>query len=416
MKSAKPNKSSFGTWLIHALIGLLVSTLYYGARFFRFFIGKRSYQGEQVDVLLTGTFNSAEWIDAFIKPIAMAPSVRQVILVTEVPIPDTEGVNVVKPPAFLQKIAKVVVARLLMFVWQAIKHRPLVVGGFHISINALVADLAASLSGSRSMYVCVGGPIEVQDGGLWGESRFFNNLRHADLNIESKLLRTVRQFDAVVPMGNSAREYFESKSVDPKRICPMTGGVELKPSTGAVERDTDVAFVGRLEPIKDLDVLLHTVKLLVEESHPIKVRVMGKGSLHGELQEKAKLLGIEEYVSFPGFVPSVVDELRRAKCFILTSRSEGLSLALIEAMLAGAVPVVSNVGDLGDLVKHDETGYLVDSREPAEFAGYLKQLTSDQAKLSTLSEAAYNKALSCETNQVSANWDALIRAQGSNSN
>ena len=59
--------------------------------------------------------------------------------------------------------------------------------------------------------------------------------------------------------------------------------------------------------------------------------------------------------------------LIRSKIFVLTSRTEGLSIAMAEAMASGVVPVVANVGDLADLVVDGVTGFLVTLDNVPEF-------------------------------------------------
>ena len=400
----------------HGLISVFVGTLYRLSRAARLITGKRSFTGQASDVLLTGTFNSEAWIMAFIRPLVSARTINNVFLVTTFPVSNMEGVTIICPPSWLRRAVGDVPARLLVFLIRALRHRPLLVGGFHISINALVADLAASLSGARSMYICVGGPIEVIDGGLWGESRFFSKLKHADPVIERKLLRTVKCFDAVVPMGESAATFFAQRGVEHTRIQPVTGGIDASQlSEVAPARDVDVVFVGRLVPIKSLDVLIRTVRVLVDRSRSPRVRIVGRGPMSEQLVKLSSELGVSEFVEFAGFVDSVFDELTRSKCFILTSKSEGLSLAMIEAMLAGAVPVVSAVGDLGDLVKHGENGYLVESRAPEEFADRIDELLTDEAKLSAFSSAAYTTALQCDIPRVGQKWDSLVSSLSSRS-
>jgi L-malate glycosyltransferase len=287
----------------------------------------------------------------------------------------------------------------------------LLVGGFHISINALVADLAASLSGGRSMYVCVGGPIEVIDGGLWGESRFFSKLRHADKAVEKKILRTAREFDVIATMGSKAVDFFQQNGVPRERIRIMTGGVDASHfQRPEVERDIDIVFVGRLVEIKCVEILLRATQVLLERDLHVTTRIVGQGPMEEELRKTAQDLGIDDHVQFAGFVEDVVGEVARSKCFVLTSRSEGLSLALIEAMLAGAVPVVADVGDLSEVVKHGVNGFLVASRDPAEFAGYIESLLSDDSKLADFSIAARSSALRCDIHAVAGQWDLLLES------
>jgi glycosyltransferase involved in cell wall biosynthesis len=169
-----------------------------------------------------------------------------------------------------------------------------------------------------------------------------------------------------------------------------------------------MVFVGRLSPVKDLKLLLQTVRAIADSGRNVSLRIVGKGSQEAELIQTARDLDLGDYVEFVGFVPDVVDEFEKAKCFVLTSRSEGVSLAMIEAMLGGAVPVVADVGDLGDLVRDGENGFLVDSRDPKDFANCINELLTDDVRLSECSQAAYNTGLKYDTRHVANEWNALL--------
>ena len=103
--------------------------------------------------------------------------------------------------------------------------------------------------------------------------------------------------------------------------------------------------------------------------------------------------------------------LRKGRVFALTSDSEGLSLALMEAMLCGLPAVVSDVGDLPELVEHGVNGYLVAERTPEAFAGPLAELLSDAARLARFSQAARAAALRYDVRETARRWDDLFLAR-----
>jgi glycosyltransferase involved in cell wall biosynthesis len=94
-----------------------------------------------------------------------------------------------------------------------------------------------------------------------------------------------------------------------------------------------------------------------------------------------------------------------AKVFVLTSLSEGLSIAMAEAMAAGAVPVVANVGELGDLVEDGTSGFLVPPNDVEQYADRIVKLLEDGDAWSRMSSAAAESAASrCGIDVVSAQW------------
>jgi glycosyltransferase involved in cell wall biosynthesis len=89
----------------------------------------------------------------------------------------------------------------------------------------------------------------------------------------------------------------------------------------------------------------------------------------------------------------VEELLGRSRVFILTSRWEGLSIAMLEAMAAGAVPVVANVGDLADVIEDGGNGYLVAQDDIDGYADRCLRLLADEPAWGRCSAKAVSAAL-----------------------
>jgi glycosyltransferase involved in cell wall biosynthesis len=120
----------------------------------------------------------------------------------------------------------------------------------------------------------------------------------------------------------------------------------------------------------------------------LRALVVGDGELMPELRELAAALGVEDHVVFAGKQDSSEAFLPTARVFMLPSRTEGLSIALAEAMMAGAVPVVADVGDLADLVRTGETGYLVPPNDHEAYVRSVALVLDDPDRWQRLSAAA----------------------------
>jgi glycosyltransferase involved in cell wall biosynthesis len=126
---------------------------------------------------------------------------------------------------------------------------------------------------------------------------------------------------------------------------------------------------------------------------------------------RARSLDVEAHVAFRGRQDEVAADLGRARVFVLTSRSEGLSIAMAEAMMAGAVPVVADVGDLGDLVRDGENGYLVDVDDLPRFRECARRLLAEPVLWERLSRAARASAIaSVGLDRVTALWARHLSA------
>ncbi len=363
---------------------------------------------EGCEIMLTGRFDSQNWILAHLGPLAASSRCAKLWMVTTCPVPELPKVEAIFPPKWLSRIVGGTNARLLTFLWFARKKRPHIVGGFHLLFNAMTAAIAGRLVGAKSMYFCVGGPAEVLDGGINAENKILSKMETPDLVIEERLIQIVSKFDKIVTMGSGAVEFYRGRGVDTE-FHVVSGGIDssrFQPSEA--DKPFDIILTGRLAQIKRIDIFLEAIKIVSERLPELRVAVVGMGDLYDELRHLAVELGIEHNVEFAGHQSDVDDWLRRSKIFVLTSDSEGLALSMMEAMMSGLPAVVSDVGDLGDLVDDGVNGYLVPRRQPELFAERLIELLCDDVKLKEMALAARRSALKYETKATTERWNQIF--------
>jgi len=165
------------------------------------------------------------------------------------------------------------------------------------------------------------------------------------------------------------------------RIDVIYNGVAAVPSITPQERtrlrrefglspnDFVVGTVGRFDPIKNLSLLVESIASVREKIPAIKGLLVGDGPTFKEIKELGKLRGLCDALAMPGYC---ADASRLVQCmdlFVLSSVSEGVSVALLEAMAAGVPVVVTNVGGNPEIVSNGKTGWLIAS-------GSLKELTA----------------------------------------
>ena len=139
-----------------------------------------------------------------------------------------------------------------------------------------------------------------------------------------------------------------------------------------------VGMVGRLTPVKGLDIALRAI---AAEGVPPEVRLhlLGSGPLRDELEAEAVRLGIADRVRFHGFRSDVLDWLAHLDALMITSLHEGLPYTLLEAMSLGVPTIASRIGGLQEVLADDETGLLVDVGDVDGFAAALGRLAGDQS-------------------------------------
>jgi len=362
------------------------------------------------EILLTGTFYSNNWINSHLTPLAMSDYCSVVRIVSIYPIQPTEKVQVIYPPEWLRRLIGNVSARLLTFFWAGAKYRPMAVGGFHLLFNGLAAVLLGKCIRASTMYFCVGGPAEIQGGGILSENRVFEKLKSPNAVVEKQLITAVKYFDIVVTMGTRAVNFFQNHNIQ-SNFYVVSGGIDSKRFSPSFPRqpDIDLITVGRLEPIKRFDTYLRAVAEIKKILPSVKAAIVGEGSLGTDLKKLSEELGLGENVLFPGMQPRVEDWLNRSKLFLLTSDSEGLSLAMMEAMMCGLPAVVSSVGDLGDLVENGKNGFLISERTPEMFATAALKLLLNPEKLEIFSHNAQESAGRYRQAETTIRWDTIMK-------
>jgi glycosyltransferase involved in cell wall biosynthesis len=137
-------------------------------------------------------------------------------------------------------------------------------------------------------------------------------------------------------------------------------------------------IVGRLNAAKDHACLLQAMASLVKQHKDVHLVIVGDGECRSELEDKTASLGLAQVVTFLGRRGDVSHLLMAFDVFVLSSRTEGYSLALVEAA-ATALPIVAtNVGGNGEIVTDGVTGLLVPKEDPRALCDAMLRLACDE--------------------------------------
>lgn len=161
-------------------------------------------------------------------------------------------------------------------------------------------------------------------------------------------------------------------------------------------RDDDMLIVaiGNLYPVKGHAVLLRALAALEEQGGAPRWRlaIAGRGEDEQRLRIIADEGGIASRVHLLGFRSDAPDILAAGDLFVMPSLSEGLPLALVEAMATGLAIVASDVGGIPEVVERDREALLVPPASPIALAAAIRALLDDPVRRSTLGAAAQRRA------------------------
>jgi glycosyltransferase involved in cell wall biosynthesis len=266
------------------------------------------------------------------------------------------------------------------FVWMARNRDKFQIIHAHRSSSGLVAGVIGFLLRKRVLYKLTRGD-EIQEKGL--RSELIGRMKTACLRA------TVGKF---ISLTEETVQDLKQLGVPRERIAKIPNGIDFEDrmkryDRGQIRAELSLApdakvvsFVGRLAPDKGVDWLLDIWKIVSQADREAHLLLIGDGPDREALKSRAKSLGIQDTVSFLGRQEDVYRFFAASDVFVLPSRLEGMSNALLEAMSQG-LPVVTADDALGgnrSVVAHKQDGILVPLEDTQLFADSLLGLLKDR--------------------------------------
>lgn len=179
----------------------------------------------------------------------------------------------------------------------------------------------------------------------------------------------------------------------------------------AIEPDAlVVGCVGRLVSVKNHSLLLAAAAPICLSRPELRIALVGAGELRGELEQQARRAGIAHAVLFLGERSDIPQVLPAFDIFVQPSRSEGHSIALLEAAAAGLPALATAVGGNPEIVQHELTGLLVADQDEPALREALRRLLGDSAKRDSLGAAARHWAeRTISVGAMAQQYDRLYR-------
>jgi len=179
------------------------------------------------------------------------------------------------------------------------------------------------------------------------------------------------------------------------------------------KREKIILAVGRLNNyhIKGFDNLLSIMPPILEKFPEWKLKIIGDGQ-KGEnfLKASAKKLNIEDRVIFTGFQNNIAEHMQNASIFVLSSRSEGLPMVLLEAMSQGMVCIAYDcITGPSDIINDGENGVLVENQNMEEMTNGLTKLVENETLRFELAENAIQSLDKFSMETISSKWEQLFK-------
>ncbi len=212
------------------------------------------------------------------------------------------------------------------------------------------------------------------------------------------ILATMRRAQRVIVLGEVWRRIAQERyGLDPQRVSVLLNAVDGPDEAPPKDHGGPcrILFLGRLEPLKGVETLLEALADARLSGLDWSACLAGRGAVEG-YRARAEALGLAGRVRFPGWQPEA--EARRllseADVFVLPSRAEGLSMAMLEALAFGLAVIVTPVGAAPEVVQEGDSGLFVPPDDAGALAAALARTISEpdlRARLQRGARARFNE-------------------------
>lgn len=234
---------------------------------------------------------------------------------------------------------------------------------------------AAKLAGIPIVLHIHGGKFLVQE---------FENARLK--NIAGKMLRAS---DEIIVLSELEKKIVEQRWQN-VNVKALENAIEIPASNESAKLKNSMIFLGRLTESKGLYEIIEAVRTLKSEGYDFTFKAFGAGEMQDFfVEEMNKILG--NAFDFGGVIAgkAKIEELEKADIFVLPSRyGEGLPMALLEAMAAKCVCIVSEMASIGAVVQDGENGFLVAPQNVSALIIKMRMILSANTNFETLRENA----------------------------
>ncbi|MGL4825033.1 MAG: glycosyltransferase family 4 protein [Alphaproteobacteria bacterium] len=225
----------------------------------------------------------------------------------------------------------------------------------------------------------------------------------------------LKKADYLIAITEHLKQYMQSHGCDGRNIFFVPNMICLKKPYKPFHFSDKKTFVigsyGRFCKYKGFSDLLQSIRLLKARGYAVQLLLGGSGELEQALKLQVKGLGLEEAVTFVGWVTDKDAFFQKIDIFCLPSHGESFGIALLEAMAFSKPIVASNVSGPAEILCHETDALLAEPGSSEDFADKLADYMDNPEKAAAFVEKAYRKLE--ETYEISKVSKKLLNALSS---
>ncbi len=214
-----------------------------------------------------------------------------------------------------------------------------------------------------------------------------------------------KQSTKTVMQTERAKNYFERKVQDNSIIIPNPIVVH---NMAASVKECRIVSVGRLEPQKNRELLIEAFNEVHKRYPEYVLEIFGEGSLETKLQKQINDKELGEFVKLCGNVQNIHERIANAEVFVLSSDYEGLSNALLEALMMGLPCITTNCAGSEDAIENGKNGIIVPVGDKEALVSAMCALIEDKDMAMRLGMEAVKRSAKFSKDTIVNQWMELV--------
>jgi len=175
------------------------------------------------------------------------------------------------------------------------------------------------------------------------------------------------------------------------------------------KKEFDFIFMGRLAPEKNIELIIQALVLIKNDGIETNMVIVGDGPERKKLEALVTSNNLSTNVTFVGFQKNVVTWLNKAEIFVMSSITDAMPTALMQAMSCELICISSEVGNISDLLIHKENGFLYKSNDLETLVKLMKQTLKRWNDYSILRKDGRDAVIKNHSHNCAiTKWEALI--------
>lgn len=211
--------------------------------------------------------------------------------------------------------------------------------------------------------------------------------------IDSVMLRKMIR---VIAVSEHTKRHLLNRGIKESRIVVIPNGIDSNQATDHLHTHTPIGnrpirmiAAGRFSSEKGFDILFDALNLIKDSLPPWQLAVYGKGPEESRLRQQVDMYQLSNNIEFCGFVDDIAPVLRTMDMLVVTSRSEGMPLIILEAWREHLGVVATPVGGIPEMITSGHNGLLSATTTVADVAETLKAAINDAERIHRYGKEGY---------------------------